>query len=98
MSETKKVYMSVGGVDTYIVFTFHHYDDNGNVQSVPVLFGSAISLSYSTYRNKKPVFNLGSHVMDGFAIGTRYVAGTLIKTMFLDDELADALKEINIQR
>ena len=85
---------TVGGADTFIIFEFNYFDKDNNRKTSTVLMGSVISLSYSMYRNKKSVFNLGQHVIDGFAIGERYVAGTIIKTMFLNDEFSGAISNL----
>jgi hypothetical protein len=89
-----RTFNTVGGADTFIIFEFSYFDKDGNRKTSTVYMGSIISLSYSTYRNKKSVFNLGQHTIDGFSIGERYVAGTLIKTMFIQDEFAGAINNL----
>ena len=89
-----KTFSVVGGSDTNILFEFTYFDSNSNLKTSLVHMGSIISLSYSIYRNKKPVFNLGSHTVDGFSIGERYVAGSMIKTMFINDDFAEAINNI----
>lgn len=59
-----------------------------------IWLGSVISISYSVYRNKKAVHSLGHKVISGFASGPRYVAGTIIKTMFLEDDLILGLQQL----
>ncbi len=59
-----------------------------------IWLGSVISISYSVYRNKKAVHSLGHKVISGFASGPRYVAGTIIKTMFLEDDLILGLQKL----
>lgn len=87
-------FSTVGGADTFIIFEFSYYDKDNVRKTSTVYMGSIISLSYSMYRNKKSVFNLGQHVIDGFSIGERYVAGTMIKTMFMQDEFAGAISNL----
>lgn len=89
-----KTFNVVGGSDTNVLFEFTYFDNNSNIKTNLVHMGSIISLSYSVYRNKKPVFNIGSHTVDGFSVGEKYVAGSIIKTMFVDDDFAGAINKI----
>lgn len=87
-------YESIGGSSTHVVVNFHLLNSAGQIVEVPIYFGSVITISYSVYRSKQSVFNMGSKLIDGFAIGNKYVAGTLIKGVFADDELNTALDSI----
>lgn len=89
-----ETYESIGGASTHVVINFHLLDDKGNIIDIPIYFGTAITISYSIYRSKQSVFNFGNNLIDGFAIGNKYVAGTLIKGIFTRDELNDALSII----
>ena len=71
-------YGSYGGSSTHVYVDFHLLDSNDRIISVPIYMGSVITLSYSVYRSKQSVFNCGTNTIDGFAIGNKYVAGTLI--------------------
>jgi len=82
---------SVGGVGTHILLEFPQEDDH---KARLLHLGSALSLSYSVYREKSPVFNCGSHLIDGFSIANKYVAGSLITTMNTEDEFANYLNFI----
>jgi|GEM_PF-6395501 len=94
-SELKStIYESIGGSSTHIVINFHLLNGFGKIVEVPIYFGSMITISYSVYRSKQSVFNMGSKLIDGFAIGNKYVAGTLIKGVFDNDELNSALNTI----
>lgn len=102
-SKPMKEYNSVGGTDTYLLMQID-YDKkvvdtaNNTVRNEPasmyIWLGTVISLSYSVYRNKKAVHTLGHKVISGFASGPRYVAGTIIKTMFLEDDLILGLQKL----
>lgn len=98
-----KEYNSVGGTDTYLMMKIDYnkkvVDKKKNTvtnepASMYIWLGSIISISYSVYRNKKAVHNLGNKVISGFASGPRYVAGTIIKTMFLEDDLILGLQQL----
>ena len=102
-SKPNKEYNSVGGTDTYLLMRIDYNKQvvdtsNSTVKNEPaemyILLGSVISISYSVYRNKKAVHTLGHKVISGFASGPRYVAGTIIKTMFLEDDLILGLQKL----
>ena len=82
----KEEYHSVGGDATHIIFNFPGYGY--------LYMGSLLSLSYQIFRDKVPVYNLGSTNIDGFAIGKRYVAGSIVKTSFLHDDLRQFMQDI----
>nr|DAS92757.1 MAG TPA: nuclease-like protein [Caudoviricetes sp.] len=82
----KEEFHSVGGDATHIIFNFPGY---GYLH-----MGSLLSLSYQIFRDKVPVYNLGNTNIDGFAIGKRYVAGSIVKTSFLHDDLRQFLQDV----
>lgn len=86
-----KVIHSVGGAHTHIVLELAR---EGSREALLYL-GSALTLSYSVHRDKVPVFNCGSHIVDGFSIGNKYVAGSLITMMNDTDEFAEFMKSIS---
>ena len=49
--------------------------------SSPVVIGSLTTISYSMYRNKKPVINIGRTNINGVTRGSRIFAGTMIFTL-----------------
>jgi hypothetical protein len=75
---------AVGGSDTHVVLEFPSLGATNNF----LYMGSLVTVSYSVHRDKTPVYNCGSPLVDGFAIGNKYVAGSMITTMFNEDELA----------
>lgn len=88
MDEAKRLgeYNSVGGSATHVLFNFPGHG--------ALYMGSLISVSYSTFRDKTPVYNLGNTNIDGFAMGKRYIAGSIIKTFFMNDDLKQFLTKI----
>jgi len=48
---------------------------------------SIVSLSVSVHRAKVPIIPLGKSTVQGFALGNKTVAGSIIKTLTFDDEL-----------
>lgn len=67
-------------------------------QTEPVLIGSISTLSYSMYRDKKPVPVIGKVNMGGYTRGVRLYAGTMIFTLINQhwiNELKDAIPWID---
>jgi hypothetical protein len=61
-----------------------------------IYMGSIVSLSYNVYRDKAPVFNCGNTTISGFAIGKKYVAGSIVNIIFTEDEIANFVKEYGV--
>jgi hypothetical protein len=68
-----KFYQSFSGTDTLVFMLFPGCK--------PALLGSLTTVSYSMYRNKKPVVNIGRININGVTRGTRIFAGTMIFTL-----------------
>ncbi len=95
-SSTSKgvIYESLGGSSTHVLINFHLINSDGDTVDIPVYFGTVITVSYSVYRNKASVFNMGNNLIDGFAIGNKYVAGSIIKGVFNNDDFNGLLNNI----
>jgi len=91
------VQRAVGGVSTHILLEFSQETgvESGGDGTGLLYLGSVMSLSYSVYRDKTPVFNCGSHLIDGFSIANKYVAGSLITIMYEYDEFAEFMSLLN---
>ena len=101
LAKPRSTYQSVGGVDTYLYMTIRYTETQTNKETLEkqntdkylyIWLGSIISISYSVYRNKKAVHNIGHKTISGFAKGPRYVAGTIVKAMFLEDDMMEGLQ------
>ena len=79
------VFESMSGSTTTVLFEFPNYDPK--LGSVFILMRSIVSLSVSVPRAKIPVIPLGENSVQGFALGNKTVAGSIIKTLTFDDEL-----------
>lgn len=79
------VFESMSGSTTTVLFEFPNYDPK--LGSVFILMRSIVSLSVSVHRAKIPVIPLGENSVQGFALGNKTVAGSIIKTLTFDDEL-----------
>lgn len=72
-NQISKYYQSFSGTDTLAFIMMPG--------SSPVLIGSLTTISYSMYRNKKPVINIGRTNINGVTRGSRIFAGTMIFTL-----------------
>lgn len=96
MSDKYK-YTAVGGSDIQVLLEF----PTVLIENNPAILhmASALTVSYSVHRAKTPVYNLGQPILDGFGIGKKYVAGSMITIAYDQDEISDfisnTLKKVN---
>lgn len=72
-NQISKYYKSFSGTDTLAFIMMPG--------ASPVVIGSLTTISYSMYRNKKPVINIGRTNINGVTRGSRIFAGTMIFTL-----------------
>lgn len=68
-----KFYKSFSGTDTIAFLIFPGIK--------PIVIGSLTTISYSMYRNKVPVINIGRTNINGITRGSRIYAGTMVFTL-----------------
>lgn len=78
-------YKSFSGTDTLVFILLPG--------SKPVILGSITTVSYSVYRTKQPVINLGRTNINGVTRGSRIYAGTMIFTLINQHWLNELLDE-----
>lgn len=61
----------------------------------PVVIGSLTTISYSMYRNKRPVINIGRTNINGVTRGSRIFAGTMIFTLINQHWLKELQEKID---
>ena len=61
----------------------------------PIVLGSLTTISYSMYRNKKPVINIGRTNINGVTRGSRIYAGTMIFTLINQHWLREVVEQID---
>lgn len=83
-SYTPTFYRSFSGTDALVFIILP--------QTEPILLGSLSTISYSMYRDKKPVPVIGKINVGGFTRGTRIYAGTMIFTL-LNQHWVNEVKE-----
>ena len=72
-NQISKYYQSFSGTDTLVFMLMPGRN--------PVVLGSITTVSYSAYRTKQPVINLGRTNINGVTRGSRIFAGTMIFTL-----------------
>lgn len=77
-------YKSFSGTDTIVFILMPG--------SSPVVLGTITTVSYSSYRTKQPVVNLGRININGVTRGTRIYAGTMIFTLINQHWLNELLE------
>ena len=82
-----KYYKSFSGTDTLAFILMPG--------STPVVLGSLTTISYSMYRNKKPVINIGRTNINGVTRGSRIFAGTMIFTLINQHWLKELQEQID---
>ena len=85
--DTSQTYIPIPGVIVKVILEFPELgtDDLSGI----IELDDVSTLAYSLYRVKVPVIPLGQIVQDGFGIGTRAVAGTMIRSIFMKDRFSD---------
>lgn len=78
-------YKSFSGTDTLVFILLPG--------SQPVILGSITTVSYSLYRTKQPVINLGRTNINGVTRGARIYAGTMIFTLINQHWLNELMDE-----
>lgn len=88
MQGISNYFKSFSGTDTLVFIMMP--------SSSPILLGSLTTISYSLYRTKQPVVNLGRTNINGVARGTRIYAGTMIFTLINQHWLNELLDTTNL--
>ena len=86
-NQISKYYKSFSGTDTLAFIMMPG--------SSPVVIGSLTTISYSMYRNKKPVINIGRTNINGVTRGSRIFAGTMIFTLINQHWLKELQEQLN---
>lgn len=79
----------MAGISTFVLFEF---PANDYEHSVYFMAADIISVSHSVSRSKTPVINLGQTSLSGMALGTKLVAGSIIKLFHRNDSLSKYIK------
>lgn len=88
--ENFQIFESMSGSNTTVVFEIPMPDSKDG--SVFILMRSIISISVSTSRAKMPIIPLGENTVNGFALGNKTVAGSIIKALTFNDEFTKQIQ------
>ena len=86
-NQISKYYQSFSGTDTLAFIMMPG--------SSPVIIGSLTTISYSMYRNKRPVINIGRTNINGVTRGSRIFAGTMIFTLINQHWLKELQEQLD---
>lgn len=86
LHQISKFYRSFSGTDTLAFILLPG--------SKPVVLGALTTISYSMFRNKKPVINIGRTNINGVTRGSRIFAGTMIFTVINQHWLREVQTEL----
>lgn len=78
-------YISIAGTNTRVLLEFPQYSKDG--KSAVIELDDVMTIAFSSARAKAPVVPLGQISPDGFGLGTRTVAGTIVRSVFMVDNL-----------
>ena len=93
-AQSTATYRSIGGSSIDVILQFP-YTVGKDTKSLPYIYlGSAITVAYSVYRAKTPVYRLGDTTPNGFAIGKKTVAGSIVKAVMEEDEIKEYLTKV----
>ena len=88
-SSSGTIIESMSGSNTSVVLEFPSYSSTEG--SLFLHLNSVISIGMNVARAKIPVTPLGHSTISGFALGTKTVAGTIIKSLIYEDEWSKAI-------
>ena len=85
--ELEQTYKTIPGTIVKVLIEFPNYSEDGN--SAVIELDDVMTLSYSVFRVKVPVVTLGQNSVDGYGLGVKTVAGTMIRSVFMTDRLSE---------
>ncbi len=85
--ELEQTYKTIPGTIVKVLIEFPNYSEDG--RSAVIELDDVMTLSYSVFRVKVPVVTLGQNSVDGYGLGVKTVAGTMIRSVFMTDRLSE---------
>lgn len=83
--EQEQTYIPIPGTTVRVLLEFPQYNIDG--KSAVIQLDDVMTISFSSHRVKAPVTTLGQVSVNGFGLGTRMVAGSIIRSIFTTDNL-----------
>ena len=90
--ELESEYVPIPGSSVSIVLEFPEIGPSG--KSVIFHLDDAMTVSFSVYRSKVRVIPLGRNEILGYGLGTRLVAGSMIRSVFSTDKLCKLQEDV----
>ena len=83
--EQEQNYIPIPGTTVRVLLEFPQYNIEG--KSAVIQLDDVMTIAFSAHRVKAPVTTLGQSSVTGFGLGTRTVAGSIIRSVFTTDNL-----------
>lgn len=93
--EQEQNYIALPGTSSKVILEFPNYNMTG--KSAVIELDDVITVAFSSHRVKAPVTNLGQVTHDGYGLGTRLVAGSIIRSVFTVDNLTALQSKIYLE-
>lgn len=93
--ETEQEFIAIPGTSVKILLEFPQYNIDG--KTAILMLDDAMTISFSSYRVKAPVTTLGQTSVGGFGLGTRMVAGSIIRSIFTTDNLTELQSKVFLE-
>ena len=90
--ELSQEYTAIPGTIVRVVLEFPEITNDGKTLVFPL--DDVMTISYSMYRAKTRVVTLGRNDVIGYGLGTRPVAGSVIRSVFTTDKLTKLQEEV----
>ncbi len=91
----EQTYVPIPGTMVRVLFEFPDY--NGTGKSAIIQMDDVMTITMSSQRVKAPVTLLGTTSIDGYGLGTRMVAGSVIRSVFTVDNLTAMQSKIYLE-
>ncbi len=93
--EQEQNYIPIPGTSVRVLLEFPQYNIDG--KSAVIQLDDVMTISFSSHRVKAPVTTLGQVSVTGFGLGTRMVAGSIIRSIFTTDNLTALQSKIFLE-
>lgn len=93
--EQEQNYIPIPGTTVRVLLEFPQYNIDG--KSAIIQLDDVMTISFSSHRVKAPVTTLGQVSVTGFGLGTRMVAGSIIRSIFTTDNLTALQSKIFLE-
>lgn len=93
--DVEQTYSPIPGTTVRVMLEFPNYSIKG--KTALIILDDVMTLSFSSSRTKAPVITLGNASVGGFGLGSRTVAGSMIRSVFTTDNLTELQTKIYLE-